>query len=154
MTTTQGDLALLNDPVAQELLGSRHPARFSYSWMDGTPRVVPIWFTWTGEELVFGTPPKAPKLKALAVNGDVAVTIDEGSGWPYKVLLLRGTATVEMWNDVVPEYAQSAHRYLGPEAGAALLSQMKGQSMARVGVRPTWAAVLDFETRFPSALSL
>jgi hypothetical protein len=70
------------------------------------------------------------------------------------VLLLRGTATVEMWDDVVPEYAQSANRYLGPEQGAALLSQMQGQRMARVGIRPTWAAVLDFETRFPSALTI
>jgi hypothetical protein len=35
-----------------------------------------------------------------------------------------------------------------------LLSQMRGQPMARVGVRPTWAAVLDFETRFPSALTV
>ncbi|MEV0797956.1 pyridoxamine 5-phosphate oxidase [Kribbella sp. NPDC050281] len=154
MTAVQGDLALLQDPVAQRLLGSREPARFAYTWTDGTPRVVPIWFTWTGDELVCGTPPRAPKLKALAEVTDVAVTIDDSSGWPYKVLLLRGIANVEMYDDVVPEYAQSADRYLGAEQGAALISQMRGQPMARVAVRPTWAAVLDFETRFPSALSL
>ena len=79
--------------------------------------------------------------------------LDDSSGWPYKVLLLRGTATVEMADDVIPEYALSAHRYLGPEAGGALLAQLKGQRMARVGITPTWAAVLDFVTRFPSALT-
>ena len=154
MTTMQGDLAVLQDPVAQQLLECRQPARFAYLWTDGTPRVVPIWFTWTGEEIVFGTPPRAPKLKALAANHDVAVTIDESAAWPYKVLLVRGDATVEVQDDVVPEYAQSAHRYMGPEQGAAFLSQMRGMPMARVAVRPTWAAVLDFETRFPSALQL
>lgn len=153
MTITQGDLALLQDPVAQELLGSRKPAQLAYVWTDGTPRTVPIWFTWTGEEIVFGTPPKAPKLKALAHNDDVSVSIDESSAFPYKVLLVRGTATVQLCDDCVPEYAQSAERYFGPEQGQAWLSQIRGRPMARVAVKPTWVAVLDFETRFPSALS-
>jgi hypothetical protein len=29
---------------------------------------LPIWFHWTGEEFVFGGPPRAPKLNALAAN--------------------------------------------------------------------------------------
>jgi hypothetical protein len=36
----QGSLELLNDPVAQALLGSVNPARLAYTWMDGSPRVV------------------------------------------------------------------------------------------------------------------
>jgi hypothetical protein len=152
MTAVQGDLSLLHDPVAQALLASREPAHLAYTWDDGTPRVIPIWFTWTGEEIVFGTPPKAPKLKALRQRRDVAVSIDAAGAWPYKVLLVRGTATVDVFDHVVPEYAQAADRYFGPEQGAAWLSQLKGQPMARVAVTPRWAAVLDFETRFPSAL--
>ena len=42
MPAQQGDLALLNHPVAQDLLHSTNPARLAYSWHDGTPRVVPI----------------------------------------------------------------------------------------------------------------
>jgi hypothetical protein len=42
MPTVQGDLGLLNEPVAQRLLQSRIPARLAYVWADGTPRVVPI----------------------------------------------------------------------------------------------------------------
>jgi pyridoxamine 5'-phosphate oxidase-like protein len=154
MTAAHGDVALLADPVAHELLGSREPARLAYTWTDGTPRVVPIWFCWTGEEIVFGTPPKAPKLKALAENDDVAVAIDDASAWPYKALLVRGHAAVQLLDDVVPEYARAADRYFGPDQGAAWVAQLRGQPMARVAVRPTWAAVLDFETRFPSALAL
>lgn len=61
MPTKQGDLTLLNDPVAQELLHSTIPARLAYVWRDGTPRVVPIWFHWNGAELVLGTPLQALK---------------------------------------------------------------------------------------------
>lgn len=153
MTTTQGDTALLQDPVAQQLLGSRQPAHLAYSWSDGTPRVIPIWFTWTGEQIVFGTPMKAPKVRALQDRPDVSVSIDDAGAWPYKALLVRGTASVEMLDDVAPEYAQAADRYFGPEQGKAWVSQLAGQPMARVAVTPTWAAVLDFETRFPSALN-
>ncbi len=69
MATKQGGLALLNDPVAQELLRSTSPARLAYVWRDGTPRVVPIWFHWNGKEIILGTPPNAPKVQALSTNG-------------------------------------------------------------------------------------
>ncbi|KRF35739.1 pyridoxamine 5'-phosphate oxidase family protein [Terrabacter sp. Soil810] len=64
------------DEVAQRLLRSRLPARLAYSWTDGSPRVVPIGFHWNGEELVFGTPPDAPKMKVLRDGDRVAVSID------------------------------------------------------------------------------
>ena len=57
MPTEQGDLALLDDPVAQELLHSTNLARLAYVWRDETPRVVPIWFHWDGQEIVLGSPP-------------------------------------------------------------------------------------------------
>lgn len=62
----QGSLELLQDPVAKTLLSSSIPARLAYTWMDGSPRVVPIWFHWTGDQFVLGSPPRAPKLKAAS----------------------------------------------------------------------------------------
>ena len=93
--TKQGDLSLLDDPVAQTLLHSTSLARLAYVWRDDTPRVVPIWFHWTGNEIVMGTPSKAPKLKVLRNNSSVALTIDSNT-WPYKVL---GTAGQDPWPD-------------------------------------------------------
>jgi hypothetical protein len=148
----QGDIALLNDPVAQELLTSTIPARLAYSWTDGTPRVVPIWFHWDGTHIVLGTPARAPKLKALGVYPSVALTIDDNA-FPHKVLLVRGRATIEMQPDVVAEYALAATRYFGPEQGPAWVNQIKGQPMARIEIMPTWVGILDFQTRFPSALA-
>src|SRR6202162_4778276 len=114
MKVKQGDLALLQDPASQELLHSKIPARLAYVWTDGTPRVIPIWFHWNGKELVMGTPPKAPKLKALAKNPKVSLTIDNNT-FPHKVLLIRGTARLESVAGVVPEYARAAERDFGPE---------------------------------------
>jgi len=65
----QGSLELLNDPVAKALLGSVNLARLAYTWLDGSPRVVPIWFHWTGEQFVLTSPAKAPKLRAPPVTG-------------------------------------------------------------------------------------
>jgi Pyridoxamine 5'-phosphate oxidase len=154
MATQQGDVSLLNDPVAKQLLNAPILARLAYNWLDGTPRVIPIWFHWNGDEVVMGGPPDAPKVEALRARPDVAITIDDIQ-WPYKVLLLRGQAKVDLVDGVIPEYEASAHRYFGDEQGNAWVSQV-GQmvsQMARISVRPTWVAILDFETRFPSALA-
>jgi nitroimidazol reductase NimA-like FMN-containing flavoprotein (pyridoxamine 5'-phosphate oxidase superfamily) len=154
MVTQQGDVALLNDLVAQRLLNAPLLARLAYNWHDGTPRVVPIWFHWSGEEIVMGGPPDAPKVDALRERPDVAITIDDDH-WPYKVLLVRGRANVEVVDGITPEYKESARKHFGEEQGTAWVSQV-GQTvsrMSRIAVRPTWVAILDFETRFPSALA-
>jgi PPOX class probable F420-dependent enzyme len=155
MPVKQGDLGLLQHPASQELLKSKIPARLAYVWTDGSPRVIPIWFHWNGKEIVMGTPSKAPKLKALAKNPRVSLTIDDNV-FPHKVLLVRGTARLEPVDGVVPEYAMAAERYFGAEQGKAWAAQMGKmvQSMVRVTVTPTWVGLLDFQTRFPSALPL
>src|ERR1700685_3664637 len=101
MPVKQGDLGLLQHPASQELLASKIPARLAYVWTDGTPRVVPIWFHWDGKDFVMASPPKAPKLRALAKNKKVALTIDDNS-FPHKVLLVRGTARLETVEGIVP----------------------------------------------------
>jgi len=153
MTAQQGDVALLAEPVAQELLSSREMAHLAYVWVDGTPRVVPIGFHWDGSRMVFGTPPGAPKLRALRANPRVSVTVDSSS-WPYHVLLLRGDVEIEDLDDVGPEYAAASSRYLGEDAGDAWVAQLRGKPMARISLKPAWTGILDFETRFPSALAL
>ena len=153
MATQQGDLALLDDPVAQELLHSTNLARLAYTWRDGTPRVIPIWFHWDGEAIVLGSPPNAPKVDVLPTNSKVALTIDRDE-WPYHALLIRGTVNVETLDDVTPEYAASAERYFGEELGREWVEGVRQMSpqMARISDRPEWVSILDFERRFPSAI--
>lgn len=153
MATKQGDTALLNDPIAQELLRSTIPARLAYVWRDGTPRVIPIWFHWNGEDIVLGTPLKAPKTKALRNGSKVALTIDTNA-FPHKVLQIRGTAKIDPVDGVIPEYAAAARRYLGEEQGQAWIEQVSKMfsQMARISVRPEWVSIIDFEKRFPNAI--
>ena len=154
MAPAAGDLALLDDPVAQELLRSAVPARLAYIWPDGTPRVVPIWFHWDGSEVVMGSPPDAPKVSAISRNPNVAVTID-GNDWPYHVLLIRGTAHVDIIDGVPDEYNAAALRYFGEEGGSAWSAQVAQimDRMARIAVRPERVTILDFQTRFPESLA-
>ena len=45
----------------------------------------------------------------------MALTIDDNT-FPHKVLMVRGTASIEEVDGIVPEYALAATRYFG-EAG-------------------------------------
>lgn len=153
MVTKQGAVALLNDPVAVALLQSTIPARLAYLGLDGNPRAIPIWFHWNGNSLVLGSPLKSAKVRAISKHPKVALTID-GDAWPAKVLQVRGTATVETIEGVVPEYALAAERYFGADQGKAWVAQMGAlfSHMSRITVTPTWVAVMDFEQRFPNVI--
>ena len=150
----QGDLNLLEHPASQELLKSKIPARLAYVWPDGSPRVVPIWFHWNGKDIVMASPPKAPKLKALAKNPKVSLTIDDNT-FPHKVLLIRGTARLETVEGIVPEYEAAAGRYFDSATAQGWLTQLRGMvsSMVRITITPEWVGLLDFQSRFPSALA-
>jgi len=153
MAMQQGSLDLLNDPLAQQLLTSTLPARLAYTWTDGTPRVVPIWFHWNGSEVVFGSPLDAPKLQALHDGDKVALTID-GDTFPYKVLLIRGSVRTDIVEGLSPEYEASATRVFGEEQGGAWVENLRAiaPQTARIRVTPEWVGLIDFETRFPSAV--
>jgi hypothetical protein len=160
MNLPQGDLKLLESEVAKWLLTSTIPARFAYTALDGTPRVLPTWFHWTGEELVMPTFISAPhvrraagRLRALRANPDVAITIDT-EGFPPNVLLVRGRVSVDEVDGVVPEYALAARRYLGEQEATAYLAQIDvpGTTMARIAVRPAWVGIIDFQHRMPESL--
>jgi hypothetical protein len=97
-------------------------------------------------------PARAQKLIALRAKPEVAISIDEHV-LPYKIFYLRGVASIELLDNVPPEYAAAAERYLGLEQGRAYVDRLRGQRFARIRVPPTWANVIDFETRFPSALA-
>lgn len=156
----QGDLALLETSLTQELLHAAIPARLAFVWTDGTPRVVPTWFHWTGTEIVMPTYVAGPaigirhpaaRLAALRANPAVALTIDTES-FPPKSLTIRGRAQISEVAGVAEEYADAARRYLGAEAAAAMLAgiDQPGTVQARIAVRPAWVGLLDFVTRLPS----
>jgi len=156
----QGDPGLLDTDTARALLASAIPARLAYVAPDGTPRIVPTWFTWTGEEIVMGTYVRAPhvarpaaRIGALRANPAVAISIDS-DGQPPRVLSIRGEAVVTEQAGPVAEYAEAAHRYLGEEMANGFLAPLDESNtvMVRIAVVPRWVGVIDFETRLPAPL--
>lgn len=156
----QGDPRLLITDTAVMLLHSTIPARLAFVAGDGSPRIVPTWFHWTGDELVMGTFVSAPhvtepaaRVRALRANPAVAVTIDTNE-FPPQALTLRGNAVVSEHSGVVAEYADAARRYLGDEAAAEYLAMLDDPTtvMARISLRPEWIGLIDFQTRLPRPL--
>lgn len=157
----QGDLRLLDTATARWLLSSTIPARLAYVAADGTPRVVPTWFVWTGTDIVMVTYVAGPaagirhpaaRIAALRANPTVALTIDTDTSPPWSINI-RGRAEIAEIAGLAPEYVSAAHRYLG-DAATAMLSSMDqpGTVQARITVTPTWVGLLDFTERLPSPL--
>ena len=66
---------ILDRPASRELL-ARDIMRLAYVAADGTPRNIPIAFTWNGAQIVACTTKNAPKLPSLRRNPQVALTSD------------------------------------------------------------------------------
>jgi hypothetical protein len=144
---------VLDDPIARELLDSTHLLRLAYTALDGSPRVIPIGFLWNGSQLVTATAPRAHKVAALQRDPRVAGTIDVDA-MPPRVLLLRGTATIEIVDGLVDEWVEASRRHVPAEMFPAWEAGSRElyRQMARIAITPTWVKIMDFETRGPEAV--
>lgn len=143
---------IMAKPYSQDLLTGPTLARFAYNGVDGDPRVAPVGFIWNGTQLITCTVPKSAKVEALRRNPKVAITIDTDN-YPPKVLLIRGTATVEIVDGVPDEYIQSG-RHIPEDQFAAWEGGVRTlyKQMAVITVAPSWVKLLDFETTIPKAV--
>ncbi len=145
---------VLNRPISQELL-ARDLTRLAYVARDGTPRNVPIGFTWNGLEIAMCTAKNAPKLQALTENPMVALTIDT-EVHPSKILLIRGRAELDYVDGIPDEYLQASGTYeMTAEQRVEWETEVRSlyhDGMVRIVVTPTWAKLIDFETTLPSAV--
>ena len=144
---------VLNRPLSQEML-ARDLTRLAYVAKDGTPRSIPIAFTWNGAEIVMCTAKNAAKLPALRSNPVVALTIDT-EVHPPTILLIRGRAVLDVVEGIPEEYLQASGSYqMTPEQRTEWEAGVRSlyDGMVRIVVTPTWAKLIDFETTLPSAV--
>jgi type II secretory pathway component PulJ len=144
---------ILSRPLSKELL-ARDLTRLAYVAKDGTPRNVPIAFTWNGSEIVMCTTKNAPKLPSLRANPVVALTIDT-EVHPPKILLIRGRAELDVVDGIPVEYLQMNGSYeMTPEQRVEWEAEVRSlyDGMVRVVVTPTWVKLIDFETTLPTAV--
>jgi hypothetical protein len=144
---------VLNRPISQELL-ARDLTRLAYVAKDGTPRSIPIGFTWNGSAIVMCTAKNAAKVPALRHNPAVALTIDT-EVHPPKILLIRGRAELDVVEGIPEEYLEMNGTYtMTPEQRVEWEAEVRSlyDGMVRIVVVPTWAKLIDFETTLPSAV--
>lgn len=145
---------ILNHPYSRELL-ARDLTRLAYIAKDGTPRTIPMGFTWNGAEIVMCTATNAPKLAALREHPMVALTIDT-EVYPPRILLVRGRTELDTVAGIPDEYLQSSGTYaMTPEQRIEWEAEVRSlyhDGMVRIVVTPTWAKLIDFETTLPSAV--
>jgi hypothetical protein len=144
---------ILNRPTSRELL-ARDITRLAYVAKDGTPRNIPIAFTWNGSQIVVCTTKNAPKLPSLRANPQVALTIDT-EVHPPKILLIRGRAELDVVDGIPEEYLQMNGSYeMTPEQRVEWEAEVRSlyDGMVRVVITPTWAKLIDFETTLPTAV--
>ncbi len=144
---------ILADPLSQELLASSIPARFAYTALDGDPRVIPIGFLWIGPQIEMYTVPTSAKVKALQRNPRVAITIDTNE-FPPNVLLIRGSASLELVDGVPDGYVVAARKVVPAEQMEGWEASIRAlyKQMVTITITPDWAKLLDFETTLPKAV--
>ena len=143
---------VLNDPLGQDLLRT-NLVRLAYLGGDGYPRVIPIGFYWNGAQIIVCTATNAPKVRALAKNPKVALTIDTDTQPPH-VLLVRGTAHIDVVDGVPFEYLEASKKGIPEQHWNSFEAQVRNlyKQMARIVITPEWAKLFDFETRLPDFL--
>jgi len=100
---------------------------------DGSPHVVPVWFTLDGDHLIFTSGPTSLKVKNILRDGRVAVCVDEDTP-PFHYVLLEGQA------EVLNPSAEAAHhwgaiiggRYMGMERAEEFGKRAEGEWVMRM----------------------
>jgi len=146
-------LAVLNTPGSLKLMRSDVHARLAYNGPDGFPRVVPMGYRWNGKEIIVCSPSNAAKVGSLQRDPKVALTIDTDA-FPPEMLLIRGTATIDIVDGVPDDFIEGSRRFVPAEGFAEWEANVRGlyDRMARIVITPTWAKLIDFQTTLPSAI--
>lgn len=152
-TMTARDVAeVMNRPYSRELLTSRIPARLAYIGLDGDPRVVPVGYDWDGTHITIASATSSAKTAAVQTNPRVALSIDS-EDFPPRVLLLRGTAQIEVVNGVPDVFLRASKRRISDDQWSGWKAGVHAlyDQMAVITITPTWAKLIDFETTIPKA---
>ena len=145
--------AVLDHPTSRALL-QRDVLRMAYVAKDGSPRNIPIAFTWNGTHVVVCTSTNAPKLPSLRRDARVALTIDT-EVHPPTILLVRGTVELDVVDGIPEEYLQMNGSYaMTAEQRVEWEREVRSlyEAMVRIVITPTWAKLIDFENTLPSAV--
>jgi PPOX class probable F420-dependent enzyme len=81
---------------------------------DGTPQPSPVWFLWDGQQILMYSMAKAPKLRHIQANPNVALNFDSDEGGD--VVILTGQARIpesEPAANQTPAYLEKYREAIG-----------------------------------------
>jgi PPOX class probable F420-dependent enzyme len=131
-----------------QLLAQPHIAVVAVTAPDGAPHAVPTWYEYKGGKVVFHTDIGAFKYKCLAHDPRIALVVDTKKA-PYKCVILKGTASIEIKKNDDARGLRMSVAYLGAKAGAAYFNTMKGHEVAVVTLKPTRIISWDYSQGLP-----
>ena len=127
------------DPAARvaRLLEAEPVVWLSTVRSDGTPHLVPIWFSWDGESVLIASKPHAHKVANLRSNPRVMLALGEPKD-DFDVGLLEGVAEVldEPASTVLPPAHLDKYRNQMTEVGLSREEFLETYSLV-IRVRPT-----------------
>jgi hypothetical protein len=106
--------------------------------------------------VVIATATTSPKVTALSARPEVAVSIESGdTPGAARALSIRGQASLEIVDGVVPEYLAAARISMDADAAAEFERNVRAMypQMVRIAITPRWVRFYDFGTgRIPRYL--
>ncbi len=87
---------------------------------DGSPTVVPVWFEWDGVEARVFTDRKSEKVRRIARDPRVALSVEQGVGAAEAWVTIEGIATVELHGGIELARRLAARYYTSERAERAL----------------------------------
>ena len=99
---------------------------------NGSPHVVPVWFTYEHGKFIIVTPEKSVKVGNIRRNGRVSLLIDDA----YEYVLVKGKAVINDKGSVEKETERQAVMYLGKDEGRKILPEILKVKHVIVEVTP------------------
>lgn len=112
------------DPRARTLLEQPIVGNLGFYGLDGFPRVIPVWFRFTGSSVEIASPPGAYKSRALEKDDRATLTVSTPVE-PYVVVSVTGRARIEVMEEArrIAAVREVARHYLGDAGGEGYVSR-------------------------------
>ena len=130
------------------LLVQPHIAVVACTAPDGAPHAVPTWYEYQAGKVTFHTDTSAFKYKCLQHEPRIALVVDTKRP-PYKCVILKGRATIEIKPNDDARGLRMSIAYLGPKTGRAYHNTVKGAEVAVVTLKPERIISWDYGAQAP-----
>jgi len=131
-----------------QLLAQPHIAVIAVTAPDGAPHAVPTWYEYKGGKVTFHTDTAAFKYKCLTHDPRLTFVVDTKKA-PYKCVILKGKASIEIKKNDDVRGLRMATAYLGPKNGQAYHNTVKGHEVAVVTLKPERIISWDYSRESP-----